>query len=542
MEKTNRFLNEFAKCALDKKPFSESVDKVNQGLKPPLGATPSKAVAPKKPTPKSKPVPGSNKRPTVPKTTESSKASPKAKSPVAAQQQPKVELNKIEERKEDQSEIRQESLTNADLIDDSKEIDDLDMQKTDAETKLNGPTPDASLQPEPVVEDKPASEPVVQIEDNNQISENSIGDVPRETLNEQAEILNAKPPDVPTETSNVSRPLTSTTKRINHHPAPVEESSVSQEHDNLNVKIETRDEPEIATPAPLLDESVKTERKESSRFRGSAKPQPRVPSSVASPVAINQESVAVERPPSIKKQSRKATRSSRPSSSRPAPPRVMTASRSRLSQLMENRMEQFVSGEGSNTMTTPLWPPPASELTTDADSDEYVISSKKLQESLLNDQTTKPNLNGADSQDGDDKGLLVQQLLATKSELEGKISDSGNVTNNENGQEMFSGSAKLKTFVQQLCQSVGTLSKALNYLHEDIEPMVAELVKWRDEYRGNVVVIRKIRSDTQKELEPLKKELQTAEKEVADFAEQLQMLKMNVFRNSQTVDKLIGTV
>ncbi|XP_075679723.1 uncharacterized protein LOC113799460 [Dermatophagoides pteronyssinus] len=238
-------------------------------------------------------------------------------------------------------------------------------------------------------------------------------------------------------------------------------------------------------------------------------------------------------------------RSARPKSSRPAPPRVMTASRSRLSQLMENRTEQFGT-ETTTTINSNIWIPE----TVDDEMDEFLISSQKLQDSFLTsdsnnlDQITNNNNNDVNqTEESKSKGHLVQQLMATKTELEGQIKDSNHLdSNNSNKQPMINDTNQLKNQIQSLCQSIGTLTKAMNYLHEDVEPMLDELTKWKTEYETNNKIIMKIRSEMNNDLEPLRKELEQIERQCDDFDEQIRITKSNVFRNEQIITKLINSV
>ena len=80
----------------------------------------------------------------------------------------------------------------------------------------------------------------------------------------------------------------------------------------------------------------------------------------------------------------------------------------------------------------------------------------------------------------------------------------------------------------------------MNYLHEDVEPMLNELVKWQTEFETNNKIIMKIRAEMNSDLEPLRKELEQTERQVDDFGDQIRMTKANVFRNEQIITKLIN--
>lgn len=589
VEKTNRLLNELAKCALDKKPFLDPVDKVHKKQKPPTVAANKTMASNKKSV--------GSVRTTQVSTNNKSKPT---NSRVAKVPKVDVKANKDSQQTNNNSsmdyvepvDIEMSNKTggnvqlpvdndNKDLADNNELVtaDCLNplrnTESIDGQTRVGGIHLDGQS-----------------IEDIS--TQNPVGKNTEQTLIDQQDnsIEHGDHDDVdgggksgvqcdPQQQEN-SRPLTSTTRRqsedrisgINSNKDADEidaDVSVSVGSEGVDGGGASVDEPvENPTDNSLLANDIHLNDIEHNSMKDtsparimsntmvkglSRSSMQTIPSSAAPITLSNQKDTSegvvsgsgetegkskTDRAPSVIRHQRlKSTRSSRPSSSRPAPPRVMTASKSRLSQLMESRMEQFVSGHNVNNMTTSLWPPVNDLKVEDGSADDYVISSKKLQETLLSEEDTKPA--GDIGDETNDKGHLVQQLLATKSELEGKTLTDNNGLELDN-RSTFNDTKILQSHVQQLCQSVGTLSKALNYLHEDVDPMMAELTKWRDEYRANVVLIRKIRMETQKDIEPLKKELQVVEKEAADFIEQLLLIKSSVFRNSQTIAKLIETV
>mgnify|MGYP002652409410 CR=1 FL=1 len=161
----------------------------------------------------------------------------------------------------------------------------------------------------------------------------------------------------------------------------------------------------------------------------------------------------------------------------------------------------------------------------------------------LEDNSVHNNNDVNQTEESKSKGHLVQQLMATKTELEGQIKDSNHLdSNNSNKQPMINDTNQLKNQIQSLCQSIGTLTKAMNYLHEDVEPMLDELTKWKTEYETNNKIIMKIRSEMNNDLEPLRKELEQIERQCDDFSEQIRITKSNVFRNEQIITKLINSV
>jgi len=225
----------------------------------------------------------------------------------------------------------------------------------------------------------------------------------------------------------------------------------------------------------------------------------------------------------------------------------MTASRNRLNRLNSSRPQEQQQEQMENAE---VWQPPVGlnlEIENDDDQQNeedqhFIISSKKLQESLLRIDQERQN---ADQEMGvkggitSDKGKLVQQLMATKSELEGVV---GQTTETIQQEPESQNTGQLRTNVHQLIQSIGGLSRALNYLHEDVDPMLLELEKWRTDYGRNVKEIERLKREAEKERGPLRKELDAVEFEVKEWSEKLQNAKASVYRDSLAIGKLIESV
>ena len=578
VEKTNKLLNEFAKCVLDKKSFLESVEKVRKGSKNTIdkvdnnkekmttkavtdvndGKIKSKNTKPiTKPTTKATAA-GKTKQPsqqerksTNAKTAESPKNEIEKPNIKRKESIDEIYKNQIEAQEENTEELtidseleivgkenenrRPSTTTKTDIqnrdemkmqendqvdIKTQAVMDDLDdvLGQLSSLDNVNNNDNNPSLMNEPQIMDEEL--PVTNDNYDHDSGQNSI-DKEFEKNFSSTENNRLKEPIV-----GIARNHNEDISTVKQTEPPVIESIAI--HPKLNdlssSKVITNRDKEIQSNRPKNRENSSTIHNNDLNNN--------VNTMAKSVADINNR---------IK--SSAATRSARPKSSRPAPPRVMTASRSRLSQLMENRTEQLESE--STTTNANVWIPE----TVDDESDEFLISSQKLQDSFLTMDSNNRDQKTGDADIGQEefesKGHLVQQLMATKNELEGQIKDlnlESNKSYNQQSATMIDDTNQLKNQIQSLCQSIGTLTKAMGYLHEDVEPMLNELVKWQTEFETNNKIIMKIRAEMNSDLEPLRKELEQTERQVDDFGDQIRMTKANVFRNEQIISNLIHSV
>ncbi|KAH9506730.1 TRAF3-interacting protein 1 [Dermatophagoides farinae] len=563
VEKTNKLLNEFAKCVLDKKSFLESVEKVRKGSKNTIdkvdnnkekmttkavtdvndGKIKSKNTKPiTKPTTKATAA-GKTKQPsqqerksTNAKTAESPKNEIEKPNIKRKESINEIYKNQIEAQEENTEELtidseleivgkenenRRPSTTTKTDIQNRDEMKMQENDQVDIKTQavmddhddvlgqlssldnVNNNDNNPSLMNEPQIMDEElpvTNDNTITIVDRIQLTRKPIVGIARNHNEDISTVKQTEPPVIESiaihpklNDLSSSKVITNRDKEIQSNRPKNRENSSTIHNNDLNNNVNTM---------------AKSVADINNRIKSSA-----------------------------------ATRSARPKSSRPAPPRVMTASRSRLSQLMENRTEQLESE--STTTNANVWIPE----TVDDESDEFLISSQKLQDSFLTMDSNNRDQKTGDADIGQEefesKGHLVQQLMATKNELEGQIKDlnlESNKSYNQQSATMIDDTNQLKNQIQSLCQSIGTLTKAMGYLHEDVEPMLNELVKWQTEFETNNKIIMKIRAEMNSDLEPLRKELEQTERQVDDFGDQIRMTKANVFRNEQIISNLIHSV
>nr|XP_027205884.1 TRAF3-interacting protein 1-like [Dermatophagoides pteronyssinus] len=574
VEKTNKLLNEFAKCVLDKKPFLESVEKVRKGPKNKIDKVDNnkekttKAVMADKQSDgeikskntKTKSTKQTTKATVADKVKQTNQQEIKKSTSVKSSDSSKNEIDKSNIKEEDNidemntskvddvKEENSEELT----IDSGLDIDTInynsnrrpstttktDIQNRD-EKKVQEKDDHSVIETTPAVQDDlddALEQQLSSLDNGNQLIKNG-----KQIMDEDLPIIiNDNQMNKNGSEKNSNKTFESMeNNRSKQSIPPVDNDFHLKSNESLSNKAinNNNDDDDDDKNKQIQSNRPKNHREKSSTIlRKDLKNDVNETMMIKSMVDNNNR---------IKSSASTSIRSARPKSSRPAPPRVMTASRSRLSQLMENRTEQFGT-ETTTTINSNIWIPE----TVDDEMDEFLISSQKLQDSFLTsdsnnlDQITDNNNNDVNqTEESKSKGHLVQQLMATKTELEGQIKDSNHLdSNNSNKQPMINDTNQLKNQIQSLCQSIGTLTKAMNYLHEDVEPMLDELTKWKTEYETNNKIIMKIRSEMNNDLEPLRKELEQIERQCDDFSEQIRITKSNVFRNEQIITKLINSV
>ncbi|KAI2811472.1 TRAF3-interacting protein 1 [Blomia tropicalis] len=554
VEKTNRLLNEFAKAVTDKKPFLEAVEKVRKGLKPESGEITKASNVSSKQTKKSTIVNATNKQ--TPKSTTLTTKNNQPQTKVSATKE-KIDQKKVDipinempvETEKSISPTLEPEPTNlespkAQTVSNSVEVSTNNStinileasaalqleQKNEIEKEVNEPKLEPIIDP-PKINEYAVNEPNLDNMDkliadlgSDKSSDVAMLQKDEEDARISQEILDNEPAELNTSNRRKSSTLRSS-RRTSKSSIPSQPIGGKVNSTNRSQNV-----PSSAAPVTLITKST---------------------------IIDNASNIASNINESVTNNKTNNRQSARPSSSRPAPPRVKTASRSRLmmNQIEENDGVAAIGNESGKQPET--WKPPIGlnldmndddvDQSANDDADEYVINTRKLQDSLMkmdqNDRSVEAQFDEAGQSD---KGRLVQQLLATKNELEGTI-EMGNNSQQQQPIDLPNLNTstdlnQLRTNVHELCQSIGGLAKALNYLHEDVDPMMNEHTKWRDEYRSNLIEIERLRSKSEKEIEPLRKELDVIELEVADYVEKLRNAKAAVHRNSTLIAKLIESV
>ncbi|XP_070694199.1 TRAF3-interacting protein 1 isoform X2 [Pempheris klunzingeri] len=240
-----------------------------------------------------------------------------------------------------------------------------------------------------------------------------------------------------------------------------------------------------------------------------------VPSDMASSNRrIPRPSSARPAPPRVKKQESHidVTPAERLSSAKPSAPVIMDGKR--LSEDEEDEDEQFVVEEAA--------PPPA-------DAPEMEIEPAQ-------------KLNSEDKHGG-----LVKKILETKKDYEmspssPKSKDQSVVSEAARKKErdlVTREIERLRSSIQTVCRSTLPLGKIMDYIQEDMDAMQAELHTWRQENKEHAQALLQEQRATDRAVEPLKAELAELEQLIKDQQDRICAVRSNILKNEEKIQKMV---
>ncbi|XP_073330282.1 TRAF3-interacting protein 1 isoform X2 [Pagrus major] len=226
----------------------------------------------------------------------------------------------------------------------------------------------------------------------------------------------------------------------------------------------------------------------------------------------------------------------RPSSARPAPPRV-------------KRQES-----GTDVA-------PAERLSSAKPSAPVIMDGKKLSEDEEDDEqfvveeavpppSDAPEMEMVPAQelDSEDKhGGLVKKILETKKDYE--LSPSSPKSKEQNvvseaarkkERDMVTREIeRLRSSIQTVCRSTLPLGKIMDYIQEDMDAMQAELNTWRRENKEHAQALLQEQRATDKAVEPLKVELAELEQLIKDQQDKICAVRSNILKNEEKIQKMV---
>ncbi|KAM9380389.1 TRAF3-interacting protein 1 [Phaethornis superciliosus] len=223
----------------------------------------------------------------------------------------------------------------------------------------------------------------------------------------------------------------------------------------------------------------------------------------------------------------------RPSSARPAPPRVKRQESAEV--LLPER-----SGSGKTGSTVIV----DQHVSGDED-DEFVVESAVLLPEVP-EMEMEPEVELAE----DEKhGGLVKRLLETKKDYEAS-KKSSKVTEREKPFILEADRKKERDLVakeiekfqvsiQTLCRSALSLGRIMDYIQEDMDAMKNELQMWRQENRQHAETLQKEQSITDSAVEPLKAELAELEQLIKDQQDKNCAVKANILKNEDKIQRMV---
>nr|XP_046260331.1 TRAF3-interacting protein 1 isoform X2 [Scatophagus argus] len=238
-----------------------------------------------------------------------------------------------------------------------------------------------------------------------------------------------------------------------------------------------------------------------------------VPSNMSSSRRIPRPSSARPAPPRVKRQESYSdvTPAERLSSAKPPAPVIMDGKR--LSEDEEDVDEQFVVEEAV--------PPPADAPAMEEPSQELHREEKH--------------------------GGLVKKILETKKDYElspssAKSQEQSAVSEAARKKEWDMVTReidRLRSSIQTVCRSTLPLGKIMDYIQEDMDAMQAELNTWRRENKEHAQALQQEQRATDRAVEPLKVELAELEQLIKDQQDKICAVRANILKNEEKLQKMV---
>uniref|UniRef100_A0A8C4XKZ5 TRAF3-interacting protein 1 n=1 Tax=Falco tinnunculus TaxID=100819 RepID=A0A8C4XKZ5_FALTI len=226
----------------------------------------------------------------------------------------------------------------------------------------------------------------------------------------------------------------------------------------------------------------------------------------------------------------------RPSSARPAPPRVKR--QESVEALLPER-----SGSGKMVASVII-----DQQISDDDDDQFVVEAAPLLPEMP-DMEMEPEVELVEDQK---HGGLVKRILETKKDYEASQKSSKTT---EREKPFVSEAArkkerdlvakeieKFQVSIQTLCQSALTLGRIMDYIQEDMDAMKNELQMWRHENRQHAEALQKEQSITDSAVEPLKADLAELEQLIKDQQDKICAVKANILKNEEKIRRMVLSI
>ncbi|KAM3853534.1 TRAF3-interacting protein 1 isoform 1-T1 [Vipera latastei] len=242
----------------------------------------------------------------------------------------------------------------------------------------------------------------------------------------------------------------------------------------------------------------------------------------------------------------------RPSSARPAPPRIKRQQSTEILIPERNGSAKIV----SNVIIDKE----------EEEDDQFIVKA----EQQLPEITELKMEATVDLEEDEKHGSLVQRILETKKDYElsqlqksaekkrvmvQNFSQSSVCCIAENEKPLLSEAAKRKEkdlvtkeiekfrgSIQALCRSALPLGKIMDYIQEDVDAMKNELQTWQNENKELEEILRKEQGITDGVVEPLKIDLTDLDQLIKDEEDKIYTKRANVLRNNEKIQKLVHII
>uniref|UniRef100_A0AAZ3PE53 TRAF3-interacting protein 1 n=1 Tax=Oncorhynchus tshawytscha TaxID=74940 RepID=A0AAZ3PE53_ONCTS len=227
----------------------------------------------------------------------------------------------------------------------------------------------------------------------------------------------------------------------------------------------------------------------------------------------------------------------RPSSARPAPPRVKT-------------QESYTDVTPAERLTSAK--PPAAvitegkKLSEDEDEQFVVLEASPLPPDMPEMEPT------VDLQGDENHGGLVKKILETKKDFETSPSSPksqdqtqslvSEVSRKKERDLVSREIERLRSSIQTVCRSALPLGKIMDYIQEDMDAMQNELHTWRRENKEHGQALLHEQRVTDSAVEPLKAELAELEQLIKEQQDKICAVKSNILKNEDKIQKMVTSI
>ncbi|XP_032368844.1 TRAF3-interacting protein 1 isoform X3 [Etheostoma spectabile] len=98
---------------------------------------------------------------------------------------------------------------------------------------------------------------------------------------------------------------------------------------------------------------------------------------------------------------------------------------------------------------------------------------------------------------------------------------------------------RLRSSIQTVCRSTLPLGKIMDYIQEDMDAMQAELRTWRRENKEHAQALLQEQRATDRAVEPLKLELAELEQLIKDQQDKICAVRSNILKNEEKIQKMV---
>ncbi|XP_014804687.1 PREDICTED: TRAF3-interacting protein 1 [Calidris pugnax] len=226
----------------------------------------------------------------------------------------------------------------------------------------------------------------------------------------------------------------------------------------------------------------------------------------------------------------------RPSSARPAPPRVKRQESAEV--LLPER-----NGGGKAVSNVII-----DQQVSDDDDDQFVVEAAPP----LPDMPEMEREPEVELVEDEKHGGLVKRILETKKDYEASQKSSktterekpfvSEVARKKERDLVAKEIEKFQVSIQTLCRSALTLGRIMDYIQEDMDAMKNELQMWRQENRQHAEALQKEQSITDSAVEPLKADLAELEQLIKDQQDKICAVKANILKNEEKIRRMVLSI